>query len=170
MPAARKRRRTRKPRCAFIEEDKAQCQYRGEGNPPLCGYHAEQVEIYDDIDPTTAVIGGVVDWLRGKRGNEVVSGFRDILGSYLDQQTTQRPNGHAPPPPWEPPHAPAPPPPPSEDPREVLGFPPDVQLTEKKIRDRKKALATIMHPDLGGSTKSMQRLNIAAAALLSELS
>jgi hypothetical protein len=56
-----------------------------------------------------------------------------------------------------------------EDPRLVLGFPPGVQLTKDMVKKRKRALAALYHPDQGGSTESMQRLNAAAEALLREL-
>ncbi len=184
MPRAKKR-PPLKPRCSFIEEDDSRCRYAGEGNPPLCAYHLDQLyeeegEAFDEDDPTTAVIGGVVSWLRGKRGNEVVSGFRDILGGYLEQQVAQQyakqpaPTGHAPPPQYAPPppYEPPPPEPASDgpDPLEVLGFPPNAKLTKKMIKERQRALAGIYHPDIqGGSVEAMMRVNNAVDELLSRI-
>jgi hypothetical protein len=34
------------------------------------------------------------------------------------------------------------------------------------VKERQRALAKLMHPDHGGSTKALQRLNVAAQALL----
>lgn len=71
------------------------------------------------------------------------------------------------PPPRQPP--PAQPPPALEDPRLVLGFPPSSQPTEPEIRQRRRQLAAIVHPDKGGSTEAVQRINVAADRLLEEL-
>lgn len=57
-----------------------------------------------------------------------------------------------------------------QDPRQVLGFPPDFPLTRELIKQRQRALSGLWHPDKpGGSTEAMQRLNAAADALLSEI-
>ena len=55
------------------------------------------------------------------------------------------------------------------DPRVIFGFPADIKLTKAMVKERKRVLAGLWHPDRGGSTESMQRLNAAAAALLQEI-
>lgn len=70
----------------------------------------------------------------------------------------------------------APPPPPRGKPkdkikiaRDVLGFEPEVVLTAELVKDRRKKLAEVLHPDKGGSKTAMQRVNMAADALLESL-
>ena len=53
--------------------------------------------------------------------------------------------------------------------RVILGFSPTRALTERAIKERKRALALVYHPDHDGSDESMQRLNAAADVLLAEL-
>lgn len=55
------------------------------------------------------------------------------------------------------------------NPRVVMGFPPGAQLTRELVKERQRVLAGLWHPDKGGSTESMQRLNSAAEALLREI-
>ena len=62
------------------------------------------------------------------------------------------------------------PPPPKEDPRQVLGFGPQVKLTVEIVKERRKQLAKVFHPDLmGGDNTAMQRVNSAAEVLLRDL-
>jgi hypothetical protein len=56
------------------------------------------------------------------------------------------------------------------DPRSVLGIPPGVPLTASLIKKHQRALATIHHPDSGGTTAAMQSINSAATALLAQCS
>jgi len=69
-----------------------------------------------------------------------------------------------------PPAQPAPPPRP--DPRQiarlVMHFGPAEPLSKDKISKQRRSLAAICHPDKGGSTEAMQRLNRAADLLLAE--
>jgi hypothetical protein len=65
--------------------------------------------------------------------------------------------------------APQAPPQTKEDPRIVLGFPPNQALTQDQIKKRRRELARILHSDQGGNDESMKRLNSAADALLSQL-
>jgi len=60
-------------------------------------------------------------------------------------------------------------PPKKEDPRQVMGFGAGETLTKTAIKARQRSLAQIFHPDRGGSTEAMQRLNVAAAELLKGL-
>jgi hypothetical protein len=50
--------------------------------------------------------------------------------------------------------------------RVVLGFGNTEPLTREKIKDRQRALARLIHPDAGGATDAMQRLNGATSVLL----
>jgi hypothetical protein len=52
----------------------------------------------------------------------------------------------------------------------VLGIPPGIQITQSLIKKHQRALATIHHPDSGGTTAAMQRINSAAATLLAQCS
>jgi hypothetical protein len=52
------------------------------------------------------------------------------------------------------------------NPRVILGFPPEMKLTEKIIKERQRALAKLWHPDIGGSPEAMTRLNAATDMLL----
>jgi hypothetical protein len=52
----------------------------------------------------------------------------------------------------------------------VLGIPPGVPLTASLVKKHQRALATIHHPDSGGTTAAMQRINAAATALLAQCS
>lgn len=59
---------------------------------------------------------------------------------------------------------------PVEDPRIVMGFGPNEELTVDKVKARKKALAQILHSDkAGGSPEGMMRLNQAADRLIKEM-
>lgn len=52
------------------------------------------------------------------------------------------------------------------DPRIILGFGPNDVLTKDIIKARQRFLAAEYHPDKGGSTEAMQRVNDAAEELL----
>lgn len=54
-------------------------------------------------------------------------------------------------------------------PREVFHFGKDEVLTAEKIKARKKQLALMVHPDAGGATEEMVKINKAAEALLKEV-
>lgn len=53
--------------------------------------------------------------------------------------------------------------------RKVMGFAPDDVLTVEEVNARRKRLARKHHPDLGGSTERMARINEAADLLLESL-
>lgn len=84
------------------------------------------------------------------------------FGGY-ESEWPPRPRNAAPPP-----SQPAPPSS-SEDARTVLGFPPNAPLTRALIKQRQRALASMFHPDAGGSHEAMQRVNVAAEELLAQL-
>jgi hypothetical protein len=89
------------------------------------------------------------------------------------QQMAGRPPPRAAPPP-NPAAAPPPrrpPPDPTVEARVILGFEPGEPLTADKIKDRKRSLAKVFHPDRGsgGSVKQMQRVLAAADLLMARL-
>ncbi len=143
-------------------------------NPPLCFEHA----YYDDdeegdfvVDPTFVddALDAVLENPRVKsvfnRAGAVFEKFAQVLDR-VSQQQSAPPPGKGPRPQSPPPRKP----PPKENPREVLGFGPNQLLTEQIVKDRKKALASIVHPDKpGGSVEAMARINAAADALLASL-
>jgi curved DNA-binding protein CbpA len=51
----------------------------------------------------------------------------------------------------------------------ILGFPPGSSPSAAEIRRKRKQLAAIYHPDAGGNTEAMRRVNAAADELLAEL-
>lgn len=56
-----------------------------------------------------------------------------------------------------------------EDPRVVLGFKSTDKLTVEMVKNRRRELAKILHPDKGGSDEAMQRMNTAADKLMKEI-
>lgn len=55
------------------------------------------------------------------------------------------------------------------DPRKLMGFKPNVVLTEKEIRDRKRELSKVYHPDKGFDDSLLKDINAAADQLLREI-
>lgn len=53
--------------------------------------------------------------------------------------------------------------------RSILHFGPDESLTTEKITKRRRALAAVCHPDKGGSTEAMARLNHSTDLLLAAI-
>ena len=47
-----------------------------------------------------------------------------------------------------------------------MGFGADTPLTVKLVKERRRKLAELYHPDHGGSDAAMRRINAAADALL----
>lgn len=99
-------------------------------------------------------------------------------------QSARKTNGHseAPHPPKgaprgaQPPPRPRQPPPPKPHPvdkigpaRVVMGFPANLKLTPELIKERRKQLALIFHPDRGGSPDGMSKINAAADLILKDL-
>lgn len=129
------------------------CSRVGEGRPPLCRDHDEIAtnpidDVFDRLDDFTA-----------QATNRAIQGLGALIVQLADRPRRPRPApGPAP--------GQAPPKPAVEDPRDVLGFGPEVKLTKALIKERKRALAALCHPDKGGSTKALQRINAAAEKLL----
>ena len=57
----------------------------------------------------------------------------------------------------------------ADEARISLGFAPGQPLSEAVLRQRRRALTAMFHPDAGGSDEAMKRLNQAVAMLLDEL-
>jgi hypothetical protein len=162
------------PQCAFREGTR-RCRKNGTGNPPLCATHRLIVneDVARQAQAAKAVFDVVQDFVKdpGAAVNRFFSSFRPNPVPNLDDDldddvAPRRASPRSPPPP---PRRPAPPPPPKDDARVVLGFPPDLKLTDAMIKERRRRLAAIMHPDANGSKETMQRINDAATALLAEL-
>jgi len=56
-----------------------------------------------------------------------------------------------------------------DDPRTIMCFGINEELTAEKIKERKRELAKIVHIDKGGNDEAMARINAAADALLAKL-
>ena len=170
-------------RCVFDEADEGlgirQCRNPGYGEPPLCRSHARyRAEVIAALEaeedaPANPLIDAVLDHPRIQplfdKAGSLIDRFASILAAAPFAASAAQP------PPQPPPrHArrPAPPPPPPrEDPRQVLLFDPDEVLTEQLIRERRKRLAAVIHPDGrgGAGDKAMARINAAADALFQAL-
>jgi hypothetical protein len=93
--------------------------------------------------------------------------FDRLLDRISIPRRTQLPRAPAAPP--RPPPVAPPPPKPKADPvalaRAILHFGPQEPLTKEKIKERQRLLAAAVHPDKGGDTSAMQRINQAADVL-----
>lgn len=185
------------PRCRYRDpRTGVRCTEGGVGQPPLCAPHFHLVRFGGDDDDRGVATDEFVDALLD---NPRVQDLFGRLGQWFDGVVRRvdrqsRPEHHPdyrgpargyysefPPRPdddREPPGGPdfdVPPRrprrrrPPGEDPRAVLGIPPDVPLTRELVKKHQRALADIHHPDRGGSVQAMQRINEAATALLAQL-
>jgi len=114
------------------------------------------------VDRVQDSIDRGVDRIAGKM--DQYAAFATMYAQRMSQQQQQQSSasGQSPPPPPPKPEE-------KEDPRMVLCFGPDEQLTEEKIKARRRELAKIVHTDKGGDTEAMQRINVAADALLKEI-
>jgi len=163
-------------RCAF-KDGPRRCSRNGFGNPPLCRSHAIQVSLdgkrveFPEESPLFGLLD-MADRMFSHSQNETVQQVRNIFGEFLAGAANQS-NAHQVPPPHQEYRAPRTPPPPptaAEDPRVVLGFEPGEQLTEARVKARKRELAGLFHPDKqGGSIRAMKRVNEAADTLLKNL-
>lgn len=164
-------------RCAY-KAGKRRCSRNGFGNPPLCRAHAIEVGLdggrerdSDENSPVFDILE-LADRALSRSNNDFARQVGGIFGELLSgyaararapgegQTQGQRP----------PPRRPQPAQAASMDPRMVLGFEPQEKLTEARIKDRKRQLAQLFHPDKpGGSISAMKRVNDAADALLKSL-
>lgn len=159
MPPKRKP-SSRPGRCSAWEGDR-QCRRNGEGRLALCRIH--QIALEDDpldevFDRLNEVTSDGVDRL--------IQGVRSVFDRFTQPQ--MRPT-HARGPQPRPRPATPPPPPVQDDPRVVLGFGPGVKLTKALVKERQRALASLMHSDVGGSDEAMKKINVAAKKLLESL-
>jgi hypothetical protein len=161
-------------RCAY-KDGKRRCSRNGFGEPPLCRMHALQLSLdgqeisFDEASPAFSWLDAA-DRILSRSNNEVAKQAGALFGEFLSASAERR--RHAPPPPPNGHHRPPPPPRPNpaDDPRLVLGFEPGDKLTAEIIKERKKALAALFHPDRpGGSLTAMKRVNEAADKLLCSL-
>lgn len=151
-------------RCTY-NDLAGRCRRAGYGNPALCGAH----ETAED-DP-------VANILNNPAVQNTLNKFQSILDSAAGVIDRARafvpPTNHAQEAPRrptnDPPRPQRPPRPTNEDPRNVLGFGPHVKLTVEVIKERRKELAKLFHPDHSGSPEAMRKVNAAADALLGKL-
>jgi hypothetical protein len=184
------------PRCRFRDPSNGRrCPEPGLGKPPYCLPHLTLVRhgeinedpLYEAFDtvlnhPRTAdILGRVVDFIdyASRRGLDREPprpeesphyrgpdrGFASehpprSQGAHQGHQDPRRSSYQQPRRPTQT----------KEDPRSVLGIPPGLRLTSALIKKHQRALATIHHPDSGGTTAAMQRINSAADALLAQCS
>ena len=153
-------------KCMYVIKSKP-CGLRAAAgtNPPLCDKHLEELGEEDDFeeDEEDEDVGSALDEILD---HPTVSGFLGRINDTIDRLAsglggTQAPENR---------------PPPArkraavEDPRMVLNFSPTDKLTPEIVKERKKQLAKVFHPDKQGSTEAMARVNAAADQLLKELS
>lgn len=168
-----------KRKCTFIVKGKP-CSQPGTGNPPLCDEHApdEEFEYDDDFDGTGDFVGDAIyEFSENPRIRGVLdkaASVFDKLAQVIDRASTRQ-NAR----PQSPPGSPPPPPrqkrPVSQETitpsaaRTILGFAQTQPLTVESVKERKRALASMFHPDKGGSVEAMQRVNAAADVLFDAL-
>jgi hypothetical protein len=166
-------------RCAFHEEGR-RCRRIGFGNPPLCRAHV--LLLASDADPQSD-FGHLVEAtdraVSRTNGSQVLQSFLGALGAALVKEMMARHRqarvgsiptaARAEIPPRRRRAAPRPAEAPSQNAREVLGFGRSTPLTAALVKERQRELAALCHPDRGGSTRQMQRINAAATELLANL-
>lgn len=170
-------------RCAYKDGGR-RCSRNGFGNPALCKAHSiqtvidgEQVEGLPE-DSSLFELLGLADRMFSRSENETVQQVRSIFGEFLAGAANSSNAAHQVPHqrgPSRPPPRQSPPRPPqgrerAGECRAILGLEPREQLTEARIKARKRELAKIYHPDReGGSPTAMKRVNEAADYLLKSL-
>lgn len=131
----------------------------------------------DFNDPIGSLVD-TADRFLSERKDTLIQSFAGLLGQVLSgSRGTPPPDSPGPArrstPPPEPGRAQSPPRPPpevaKENPRDILGFGPEVKLTRAMVKERQRALAKLWHSDKGGSDKAMKRLNGAVQELLKGL-
>lgn len=125
----------------------------------------------DDRDPLQVLFDRVLETPQAAGILESFQGLLDRAGNAIDPATmprrprTQIPQGRT----GHTPQAPRRRPDPTQVARMVMQFGPAEPLTSEKISKQRRALAALCHPDAGGSTEAMARLNQAADLLLGQL-
>jgi hypothetical protein len=165
-------------RCAWLTRSGRPCTKTGIGNPPLCRTHRVQAEGGIEEDFTDGIVDRVLDHPTARGAFDRIAGSFDRVAQAIDDLSMGRV-------PWRKAQEGAPPPrpdgqarrPPSPPPKPnglataytILGFKPGQKLTAEAVKDRRKELAKLFHPDRGGSTEAMQRVNVAAERILAAL-
>lgn len=142
-----------KRRCLY-EDDLGPCRRYGYGNPPLCSDH-ENIDENEMQDLVDAALEHPLGQKIVKKANSVL----DALSGFIEKLSKQQ--------------LPNTPQPKTRviikrNPREILHFGPTESLTIEKIEKRKKELARLAHPDLGGSNEAMAQILEAAKLLVQE--
>lgn len=126
----------------------------------LCAQHLAVVEDDDYENPAADAVDQIL-------AHPTMQGLVAKVDAWFTKLTSNagkaQPKGPPPPGPRPPQQRPG------EDPRTVLGFGATVALTIGMVKERRKKLAGLYHPDQGGSDEAMRRINAAADALLKEL-
>ena len=141
-----------KRRCIY-EDDLGACRRYGYGNPPLCPDH-ENIDENELNDLVDAALEHPLGKKIVKKANDVLDALSGFITKLSQQQVTvpqtktkvviKR------------------------NPRELLHFGLTESLTIEKIEKRKKELARLAHPDLGGSNEAMAQILEAAKILVQE--
>lgn len=168
-------------KCSYYNERGKRCGKKGTGNPPLCSAHMDALDLepaFDEDDPLNMVMGRVIEHPGVQQVLNSFQGYLDTIAWNLDRASRV-----VPPPPRQapkngqhtPPRRPAPPPPAPKpqnglSERIILGFGPHVVLTAALVKERRRELAKLYHPDRGGSHEALARVNDAADRLLKNLS
>lgn len=123
----------------------------------------------DMQDPLKVLLDRVLETPQARGIFEQVQDLIDKAGNAIDpaMRPARRPprvQAHVQPPPRPVPRGPDP----LQMARMVMHFGPTESLSKDKISKQRRALAAICHPDRGGSTEAMQKLNRAADLLLAE--
>ena len=143
------------------------CARKGTGSSGLCPICFEDSLYEDEVDEEEGLLNRLLAspiaqslWQRGI--DAVGSKFDEVTGRLdkfaiafiASQQARQQQAAEAP----------------KEDPRVIMGFAEDEQHDKKMIKDRRKELLQVYHPDKGiRSDKMAQRINQAADELLKTL-
>lgn len=142
------------PKCVY-EDDNGPCKSKGKGDPPLCTKHENSdIEVYEIIDAV----------LSHPAGSKIVKKINDVLdgaAGFIDKlKAGQMPSfsGAKPKIVVK-----------KRSPREILHFGPNEELDEKKVNERRNALAHLAHPDKGGSKEAMAEILEAANELKKDL-
>lgn len=148
--------------CRYIGPDNTQC--TGRGAKSRDGYCQPHWQV--DIDPEDSQTNEIIDTLlenpNVQRGVQKVNSLLDKFSNLIDRAA----KGDIPffsKPPQKPKVAP------TAAARALLHFGPTEPLTEALIKERRRALARLAHPDLAGSAEEMTRINKATQILLESL-
>ena len=148
--------------CFYHISDDDVCGKAGIGKPPLCKRHEKfRAEIEEDSGVGQELLDALFERPEVQKIVGQFSGLLDRVSGVIDHPQKVFRKG-----PRVPSHGAR-----ALEARTILGFGANEPLTEEKVKERKKALAQVFHPDLTrGNPEGMARVNAAADLLLSELS